>query len=419
MTRMPPLLTLQGCGLFLLLVALTSLSFSCSPHGDTKTQGDAPQVRVRLLAAVDRCDITANDAPTIITDSRRIRRKLGLPAGQPVSVTLNDRGWLINGVLAGDWASPLEIESTVPGGVLINGKPYRGSYRFVASNERGKFDVVNDVDVESYLLGVLAKELLPDWHIEAYKAQAIIARTYALYEVRTGTSGRHWDLHPDERSQVYGGMSAETPKSNQAVDQTRGVVCVWGPPGQEKIFKAYFSSCCGGISNSSADVFNEKAIPPLDARYNGGICSISTRYNWGPIVFTKAELTRRVRAWGVKQGRSEATLPGVANIEIATANQFGRPRRYLLTDTKGQQYSLTAEQMRWAINAEANGGPIVWSSFFRPVDAGDSIQFVEGHGFGHGVGACQWCMQAMALAGESFDTIVVKNFPQSQVTRAY
>ena len=419
MTRTPPPLALQGCGLFLLLIFLTMFTTSCSPRGETKAQGDSPVVRIRLLAAADRCDVVAADAPMIVTDASRTRRKLGMPAGQPVTVTLGDRGWLINGVLAGSSTSPMEIEPATPGGVQLNGQRYRGSYRFVATNDARKFDVVNDVDVESYLLGVLSKELLPDWHIEAYKAQAVIARTYALYEVRTGTTGRHWDLNPDERSQVYGGMNAETSKSTQAVDATRGVVAVWGAPGQEKIFKAYFSSCCGGISNSSADVFNEKPIPPLDAKYNGNTCSISTRYNWGPIVFTKAELTRRIRAWGVKQGRVESTIPGVANIEIATANQFGRPRRFLLTDIKGQQYSLTAEQMRWAINAEANGGPIVWSSFFRPVDVGDSIQFVEGHGFGHGVGACQWCMQAQALAGDSFETIVVKNYPQAQVTRAY
>lgn len=403
----------------LLLACLAMCAVSCSPRGASRTQEPAPPVRVRLLASVDRCEITASEPPVVITDQHRTRRKLGLPAGQAVAITLSERGWLINGVIAGSAEYPLEIEPATPGSVLVNGKPYRGTYRFVATNERGRYDVVNDVDVESYLLGVLAKELLPDWHIEAYKAQAVIARTYALYEVRTGTPGRHWDLYPDERSQVYGGMSAETPKSTQAVEATRGVVCVWGEPGNERIFKAYFSSCCGGISNSSADVFNERAIPPLDAKYNGAMCSISTRYNWGPIVFTKAELTRRIRAWGIRQGRSEATISGVANIEIATVNPYGRPRRYLLTDTRGQQYSLTAEQMRWAINAEANGGPIVYSSFFRPVDAGDSIQIVEGHGFGHGVGACQWCMQAMALAGNPFEAIVVKNYPQSQVTRAY
>jgi peptidoglycan hydrolase-like amidase len=173
------------------------------------------------------------------------------------------------------------------------------------------------------------------------------------------------------------------------------------------------------VSASSSDAFKETAIPPLEPKYNGSTCSISTRYNWGPIVLTKTELSRRARAWGAKSGHALASAPGIASIEIGAANAFGRPRSYVVTDTTGQQYSVSSEQMRWAINADASGGPTVYSSFFRPVDGGDNIQFIEGHGHGHGVGACQWCMQARSLAGESYDQIVLRQFPQSVVMRAY
>ena len=279
--------------------------------------------------------------------------------------------------------------------------------------------MINDVDVDSYLMGVVSKELLPGWHIEAYKAQAIIARTYALYEAKTQEAGRSWDLYPDERSQVYGGMNAETPVSISAVEQTRGYVATFGPAGQERIFKAYFSSCCGGVSVSPVDAFNESSIPPLDAKYTGGTCSISTRYSWGPITIGKAELARRIRAWGEKTGRSEKNIQALGTIEIASTNQFGRPRRFTITDNRGQAYSVSAEQMRWAFNTDSNGGPTVYSSFFRPVDSGDSIQIVDGHGFGHGVGACQWCMQSRALSGEQAVNIVLKAYPQALVLRAY
>src|SRR4029453_17087778 len=95
--------------------------------------------------------------------------------------------------------------------------------RFVPGGN-GSFDVVNDVDIDGYLKSVVSKELLRHWHDEAYRAQAIVARTYALYEV-AGSEGRgRWDLNDDVRSQVYGGITAESAKSRDAVDATAGVV---------------------------------------------------------------------------------------------------------------------------------------------------------------------------------------------------
>ncbi len=405
----------------LLLLALMLPPLGCSPKSSASRQGDARIVRVRLLAGVDQANVTLDHPPAISTDAGKSRRKLGVDAGQTVVVALTPSGWTLNGTLAG--TGTLEIFPSVDGSASINSLPYRGSFRFVPAGG-GRFDVVNDVDVESYLQGVLAKELFADWHPEAYRAQAIIARTYALYEAGMSPESRHWNLHPDERSQVYGGIKAETEKANAAVAATRGVVVVWGPTNQEKIFKAYFSSCCGGVSASVGDAFKEPVTPPLDARYNGNTCSMSPRYNWGPVTLRKDELAKRFRAWGERAGHPLAKINGLANIEIATTNSFGRPRRFTITDNAGQQYVISSEETRWALNAtppgvRSAGGITAYSGFFKPVDLGDSIQLIEGHGFGHGVGACQWCMQGRAVAGEAFVDIVLKAYPQSKVVRAY
>lgn len=401
------------------LTAALLVTSSCSPRPTKRQVGEAPMVRVRVVSSAKQLSLTLPEAPTIVTDGGKTRRKLGTNPAQTVAVQLTANGWTINGTPAG--AGVIEF---IPGGegpLAVNGAPYRGGLRLVPVSAEA-FDVVNDLDVESYLQGVLAKELFADWHPEAYRAQAVIARTYALYEMKTGPQGRHFDLHADERSQVYGGVKAETDKANTAVAATRGVVATWGPTGQEKIFKAYFSSCCGGVSASQGDAFKEATIPPLDAKYNGATCSISSRYNWGPLTLSKADLTQRFRAWGAKSGNPVASIKNIANIEIATTNAFGRPRRFAITDSTGQQYMLSSEETRWAINTPGPGAPqgaTVYSGFFRTVDLGDSIQIVEGHGFGHGVGACQWCMQARALAGEGFEQIVLKSYPQSKVLLAY
>jgi stage II sporulation protein D len=404
-------------GTLLIGAAVLGCTGGCQPKPlPSRTEIALPHVRVRLLAGVQKVTLLAQTDTAVLDANSGQPVGIDLPAGQPVEATFDGKNWQIGG--QGVRGVTLTIAPSVDGAVKINNAAYRGRYVLVPAGANHA-DVINDVDVESYLQGVLARELLADWHPQAYRAQAIIARTYALYEAKTNPAGKNWDLNPDERSQVYGGMAAETAKANAAVAETRGVVAAFGPAGQERIFKAYFSACCGGISSSASDVFNEPPIAPLSAKSNGTTCSISTRYNWPPVTLSKFELTRRFRAWGAKQGRPEVNLPGVRSIQVASANSFGRPRSFMLTDTRNQQYILTAEQLRWAINTEPNNGPTVFSGFFTPTDTGDAIRFENGHGFGHGVGACQWCMQARALAGESYQQIVLQAFPKSVMVTAY
>lgn len=400
-----------------MFIFVCAVAVGCEPKARPARVEDAtPRVRVRLLAGVPQATLSTTKTAAVTDAATGQTVALGLPAGGALTLSMQDGNWTADGQAFR--GATLRVVPEVDGGLSVDGQPYRGVFTLVPAGP-DRFDVVNELDVEAYLQGVLAKELFPDWHPEAYRAQAVIARTYALYEAKTNPPGRSWDLNPDERSQVYGGIKAETPKANAAVQGTRGLVAAFGPTGDERIFKAYFSACCGGVSSSAADVFNEPATVPLSAKSNGTLCSISTRFDWPAVTLTKAELARRFRAWGAKSDRPEAKLPGLRSIDISAMNAFGRPRTFMVTDTRGQQYALTAEQLRWAINTDPNGGPTVLSGFFRPVDTGDAVRFADGHGFGHGVGACQWCMQARALAGEPFGQIVTQAYPQSKVIPAY
>jgi SpoIID/LytB domain protein len=137
------------------------------------------------------------------------------------------------------------------------------------------------------------------------------------------------------------------------------------------------------------------------------------------VVIRKDELTRRVRAWGARRGRPERDIATIARLEIAQLNRYGRPVRFTFTDVRGAQYSLGSEETRWAINADANGGPTVLSSFFKPVNETETIQFVDGHGWGHGVGLCQWCAQSWASRGVRHEDILRASYPGSVLVRAY
>lgn len=383
----------------------------------TGAGGGVPVARVRILERQQQVTLQASVPPLIRVGREQGARSLQLPPGQGVALTLTPAGWRAGGTDLG--AGPLVVSPVPQGTVTVNGKAYRGTYRMVPVSGR-EFDVVNDVDIESYLKGVVSRELLPKWELEAYRAQAIVARTYALFEMKTGArAGQHYDLHADTRSQVYGGMDAESEKSRRAVDDTAGVVVAYGPEGQEKIFKAYFSACCGGLGQSAADVFGEADIPPLRARNAGGTCSAATRYNWADVTLTKAELTRRVRAWGERRGNAAAGIGAVERVEVLSVNGVGRPSRFVLTDARGARYALGAEEMRWVVNTEAQPGTTVYSSFFTPVDQGDSVRLANGHGHGHGVGMCQWCVQSLALRGVRHEDIVAWSFPEAKLKRAY
>jgi stage II sporulation protein D len=375
-----------------------------------------PTIRVRLLSSQQQVTVSATASPTVTSAGENQPRRLDFPGGASVPVTLSPSGWRIG---ASQFASgELTFQPEVIGSVMINGAPYRGSYRFVPVGD-DRFDVINDVDVESYLMSVVSAEMLRDWHIQAYKAQAIAARTYALYEARTGSANRHFDVEDDTRSQVYKGLSGESDKSRQSVLDTSGVVIAYGPKGDERIFKAYFSSCCGGIGQSGYDVFGEADIPPLADKNVGNLCNASPRFNWGPVIIKKDELTRRVKLWGTRRNRPEKDMAPIVRVDIGSLNRNRRPVRFLITDARGLQYSISGEEMRNACNTDPKDGTTLNSSFVTPVSESDSIRFVEGHGWGHGVGMCQWCAQALALRGNSHEQILAISYPQSVRVRAY
>jgi len=145
--------------------------------------------------------------------------------------------------------------------VRYNEKPYRGRIE-VFTNLRGSLTVVNELGLEDYVRGVVANELSPGGYpaIEALKAQAVAARTYALKN-RGQFMAQGFDILPTTRSQVYRGLTSENPLSTRAVDETRGVVATYnGEP-----INALYTSTCGGRTEDSENIFNQ-AIPYLRGR---------------------------------------------------------------------------------------------------------------------------------------------------------
>ena len=142
------------------------------------------------------------------------------------------------------------IQAESAGFVSTKNKWYRGSI-LVINNGHG-LTFVNDIPLEYYLLGVVPSEMPSGWNIEAHKAQAIAARSYALANLGKRAS-KGYDLTDTPADQAYGGASSETQKTNSAVIETQGLVMTYN----NKIIPAYYHSSSGGHTLNSGDVWNK------------------------------------------------------------------------------------------------------------------------------------------------------------------
>jgi stage II sporulation protein D len=232
--------------------------------------------------------------------------------------------------------------------VRLNGKAYRGRLE-VFVNSRGSLTVVNVVPLEDYLLGVVPAELsLPQ--LEAQKAQAIAARTYAVANVGTyGTKG--FDMVPTVWSQVYKGVSIESPMGTRAVRETRGIVATY----QGKPIMAYFTSTCGGRTESSENIFDH-AEPYL----RGVECSLEGSRHFDPFTIRTARVPARVR--------SENNLEMVRLMSIFAVNGFALSTNQM-TDEWFETEPTVGEISNWVNQIASRSGksfPNVTKETARP-----------------------------------------------------
>ena len=141
--------------------------------------------------------------------------------------------------------------------ICIKQKWYRGTIHII--NNDGDLTVINDVGIEDYVKGVTPAEMPSSWNIEALKAQAIAVRSYAIANL-----GKHakegFDLVDTVQDQVYNGVMAETPSTNQAVEETEGLVLTY----DNKIISTMYSASAGGQTKSALEAWGND-IPYLQS----------------------------------------------------------------------------------------------------------------------------------------------------------
>jgi stage II sporulation protein D len=370
-------------------------------------------VRVKLSTPGGDCRIAVTGAYHIRCQNGAATSTSALPSCE---VTCRGGYWHIgNSTYTG---REIAIEPVASNCFYVGSTCYRGSLHLVSPGGDTVI-AVNHVDLESYLAGVLPKELLTTWSLEAYKSLAVAARTFALYQRSTSGAGHDYDLGDSESSQVYGGYTAECSASNarRAVEATRGMVLTYN--GQ--IFLAQYSASCGGVVNGAYVIRNAPADAPLMGGQACDDCRNCPHYRWGPVRVYKSELYQAIMA---RYPQAASPLGGVSALNIASQTPYGRAIWIDVQGPTGQHARLRAEDIRLCWNMSLTGKPSasarrLYSMNCTIVTNPDSFDFTNGHGFGHGVGLCQWGAQTKAANGWKFNQILAFYYPGARIVPAY
>ncbi len=268
---------------------------------------------------------------------------------------------------------------------LFDGRPYRGSFTVLPDGS-----VVETVAVDDYLYGVVGREMPPRWPTPALEAQAVCARTFVL---RRSDPRRSYDLRPTPADQAYGGILAENPAVVAAVDATRGEVLGYGPDYALTVY----SSCCGGHTESAADAWGGAGAPYLQG-VPCPYCAESPYYRWQRSVPLDV-IAQRVGALADPCG----TLIG---LRPQGRDASGRIRAFQLVGDRST-VTIPAERMRSAMGSRLLPSLLVFSVESQ---ASRTVR-IEGGGYGHGVGLCQWGARGLASAGATASEILDYYFP--------
>lgn len=311
--------------------------------------------------------------------------------------------------------------------IKINSRPYRGKFLIAAGPEG--ITVVNAVALEDYLRSVVPSEMEQNAGMEALKAQAVVARTYAI-----ATRGKHktsgYDLCSTTCCQVYKGVSEETPKTDRAVAATRSLVIYHSG----KPINAYYCASCGGRTETVEDAWPGAAAVRYAVTVDCPYCAKDEKMAWRYRI-TQGEFVAKMRDAGFNIG-------AVTSARLYDKTRSGRYNTVEMRGGFGTVY-YSAEIFRRIFgnanirsayfNISIEGAKIATKGFnFKEIDdiikarndynnylLNNSHITFTGSGYGHGVGMCQHGAKKMASAGKNFRQIINYYFTNEVVVKKY
>jgi stage II sporulation protein D len=363
----------------------------------------AQSIRVLMAADVDRIEVRSG-GPLWVADSNR--------RGQAFSSVLHIKpsrsGFLLNKTrLDGDRLTLRAGEQGLTVVIPRSLRPSNGSA--TSSNGSGTemamsglvhlvrkdkgLLVINQVDLEEYVKGVVPAEVSSTWHPEMLKVQAVAARTYALYQQMLSAT-REYDVVATVQDQVYRGKRDVDAAIQRAVEDTRGLIVTY----QNAPIYAAFSSTAAGVTEDALNVWLK------DYPYLKGVdCPFdlaSPFYQW-KVSVTRESLEKSLRQQGFSVGTIETVTP-------TTYTRGGRVATLRILHSGGELL-LRGEELRKAV-----GYTVIPSTQFAVESLGQDL-VLAGYGAGHAVGMCQWGAKELAEIGYAFSTILLYYYPGTEL----
>lgn len=354
----------------------------------------AESIRVLLVQEAPFVDVRSDSPLAFVTETGDTKTLHG-----PIHLTARADGLHVDGrrIIGGQ----VLIRSLRNGLTLVVGKeggtpgvplPISGSVR--VSRKGHAISIVNQVDLEEYVKGVVPSEVSSAWHPEMLKVQAVAARTYALYN-KMLSAARDYDVMATIQDQVYRGRTGVDHRVEEAVESTRGIVVTH----QQAPIYAAFSSTAAGPTEDAVNVWANKDLPYL----KGVECPFdleSPYYQWKASVKIE-QLEKNLRHQGF-------TVGTIATITPIAYSRAGRVARLRILHSGGETL-LRGEDLR-----KAAGYTVIPSTQFEVESIGAEVVFA-GYGAGHAVGLCQWGAKELAELGYSYNSILQYYYPGTEL----
>ncbi len=424
-TRPPPAPAPPPAAPPTIVIPATPPAAPAAPEVEVDEIDSSPPVRVGILVDTNRVEIASTSGLEITgaEGERTLGRAL---AGERLTVTAGPGGTLrvagSTGAQVASGQGPLVFRPAEGGLLSLGGRAYRGD-AIVQARPSGRVTAVNVVDMETYLLGVVPREIgkVGPELLEAAKAQAVAARTYAVkYLGRRRELG--FDVFATVQDQVYGGAGDEHDPVTQAVRATAGEILSFdGRP-----IEAYYHSTCAGQTAAIDEVWNERPVPYLvsvrdvDPASGEAFDRSSSRFRWTQR--WTAEQINTVLGRTLRDSvRGGGSVGQLRDMRVLERTPSGRVRAMRI-ETTGGTFTVGRDRVRWILLTPA--GAALNSSKFdvevtRGADGRASEVVATGGGWGHGIGMCQVGAMGRARAGQDYRAILAAYYPGTRLRDLY
>lgn len=369
----------------ILYLIIVFLLYACAPMETKiyespvyKALGGQPEVRVAIVKGKKKVAFSGS------TISYNAGGRKGTLRNGRLVVEASGRGLRVSG--KNYYASSIQIDGL---DIKVEGRPYRGALRII--KEDGAITVVNRIGLEEYLMGIINHEISSAWSMEAVKAQAVAARTYA-YEKLKSRNAQSYHLQATVIDQVYGGSGTEDSRAIAAVNETRGEVLFYG----DEVAQALFHSSCGGHTEAAEEVWGR------DYPYLSGVedpyCTEAPNFFW----IYQSSFDNIAGLF------SRAGHPPSRDFSIAGRTDSGRVASVYYGKTE-----VSGNELRKIL-----GYGKLKSTLFDARQEDDGLVF-SGSGSGHGVGMCQWGAKGMAEEGFRYSEILDFYYKGTEFKKVY